>query len=262
MQVNCAAIPEDLIESELFGHEKGSFTGATSKQIGKFEQAHRGTIFLDEVGDMSARTQAKVLRVLQEGEVERVGSAQTIKVDVRAIAATNKTLEEEIEAGNFREDLYFRLSVIPILSPPLRERAEDIPELVNHFIEILASEDNLKKKTFSPDAMARLKKYLWKGNIRELRNTIERMVIMSPRDVLGVEDLPETIRHSSESSAADPGQAGTLKEFKEISERSFLVSKLRENNWNISQTAQVIGTPRSNLYKKLEQYEISQERDG
>ncbi len=262
VQVNCAAIPEDLIESELFGHEKGSFTGATSKQIGKFEQAHRGTIFLDEVGDMSARTQAKVLRVLQEGEVERVGSAQTIKVDVRAIAATNKNLEEEIEAGNFREDLYFRLSVIPIISPPLRERSADIPELVNHFIEILASEDNLKKKKFSPDAMERLKKYFWKGNIRELRNTIERMVIMSPRDVLGVEDLPDTIRHTSESAATDLSQAGTLKEFKEMSERSFLVSKLRENNWNISQTAQVIGTPRSNLYKKLEQYQISQENDG
>jgi two-component system nitrogen regulation response regulator NtrX len=262
VQVNCAAIPEDLIESELFGHEKGSFTGATSKQIGKFEQAHRGTIFLDEVGDMSARTQAKVLRVLQEGEVERVGSAQTIKVDVRAIAATNKNLEEEIEAGNFREDLYFRLSVIPIVSPPLRERTEDIPDLVNHFIEILASEDNLKKKKFNPEAMERLKKYHWKGNIRELRNTIERMVIMSPRDILGVEDLPETIRHTSPSAAADLGQAGTLKEFKEMSERSFLVSKLRENSWNISQTAQVIGTPRSNLYKKLEQYQIAQEKDG
>jgi two-component system nitrogen regulation response regulator NtrX len=262
VQVNCAAIPEDLIESELFGHEKGSFTGATSKQIGKFEQAHRGTIFLDEVGDMSARTQAKVLRVLQEGEVERVGSAATIKVDVRTIAATNKNLEEEIAAGRFREDLFFRLSVIPIPSPPLRERSEDISVLVSHFIEILASEDNLKKKQIAPDAMERLKKHVWKGNIRELRNTIERLVIMSPGDVITVEDLPEAVRTPDDGAVTDHGQIGTLKEFKELSERSFLVSKLRENNWNISQTAQVIGTPRSNLYKKLEQYKISQETDG
>ncbi len=262
VQVNCAAIPEDLIESELFGHEKGSFTGATSKQIGKFEQAHRGAIFLDEVADMSARTQAKVLRVLQEGEVERVGSAQTIKVDVRCIAATNKDLEQEISAGRFREDLYFRLSVIPIVSPPLRMRAEDIPSLIDHFLEILATEDNLKKKRISAEAMKRLTAHHWKGNIRELRNTIERLVIMSPGDVVGVEDLPDAIRHSSEGVHPNHQPVSTLKEFKEMSERSFLVSKLRENHWNISQTAQVIGTPRSNLYKKLEQYKITQESDG
>lgn len=262
VQVNCAAIPEDLIESELFGHEKGSFTGATSKQIGKFEQAHRGTIFLDEVADMSARTQAKVLRVLEEGEVERVGSAQTIKVDVRCIAATNKDLEEEIAEGRFREDLYFRLSVIPIVSPPLRERTGDIPALLDHFLEILAAEDNLKKKHISPEAMDRLTKHHWKGNIRELRNTIERLVIMSPSDFISLEDLPDAIRHSSDALEPDHQQLSTLKEFKEASERSFLVSKLRENHWNISQTAQVIGTPRSNLYKKLEQYKITQESDG
>jgi len=262
VQVNCAAIPEDLIESELFGHEKGSFTGATNKQIGKFEQAHRGTIFLDEVGDMSARTQAKVLRVLQEGEVERVGSATTSKVDVRVIAATNKKLEDEIAAGKFREDLYFRLTVIPIHMSPLRERSEDIPALISHFIELFSQEDHLRKKKFSPEAMERLQKHSWKGNIRELRNTVERMLIMSSGDVIGVEDLPESIRYSNELVPTDHLSAGTLKEFKESSERAFLIAKLRENDWNISQTAQVIGTPRSNLYKKLEQYRISQETDG
>jgi len=262
VQVNCAAIPEDLIESELFGHEKGSFTGATNKQIGKFEQAHRGTIFLDEVGDMSARTQAKVLRVLQEGEVERVGSAATSKVDVRVIAATNKKLEDEIAAGKFREDLYFRLTVIPIHMSPLRERSEDIPTLVSHFIELFSQEDHLRKKRFSPEAMERLQKYSWKGNIRELRNTLERLLIMTSGDVIGVEDLPESIRYSNELVPSDHLSAGTLKEFKEVSERAFLITKLRENDWNISQTAQVIGTPRSNLYKKLEQYKISQESDG
>jgi two-component system nitrogen regulation response regulator NtrX len=261
VQVNCAAIPEDLIESELFGHEKGSFTGATAKQIGKFEQAHRGTIFLDEVGDMSARTQAKVLRVLQEGEVERVGSPSTIKVDVRVIAATNKDLKEEIEAGNFREDLFFRLSVIPIHTPALRERREDIEPLLAHFVQVFASEDNLRPRSFSPEAREKLAAYAWKGNVRELRNTIERLLIMAPGETIGVGDLPEPIRYGEEAPADGEG-AGTLKEFKETSERAFLVGKLRENGWNISQTAQVIGTPRSNLYKKLEQYRISQEKDG
>src|SRR5438270_6927653 len=175
VQVNCAAIPEELIESELFGHEKGSFTGATEKQVGKFEQADRGTIFLDEVGDMSARTQAKVLRVLQEGEVERLGSARTIKVDVRVIAATNKNLEEAIQRGEFREDLFFRLNVIPIQVPPLRERREDIPQLVQHFAKLTSEEHNLKPKRFDPRAMEALQRYRWRGNIRELRNTIERL---------------------------------------------------------------------------------------
>jgi two-component system nitrogen regulation response regulator NtrX len=262
VQVNCAAIPEDLIESELFGHEKGSFTGATAKQIGKFEQADKGTIFLDEVGDMSARTQAKVLRVLQEGEVERVGSPSIIKVDVRVIAATNKRLEDEIANGTFREDLYFRLSVIPIEMSPLRERTADIPDLVGHFIEVFSTEDHLRKKKFSSEALERFSKYSWKGNIRELRNTVERLLIMSSGDVIGVDDLPESIRYSNEVVLSDHLEAGTLKEFKEASERAFLVSKLRENDWNISQTAQVIGTPRSNLYKKLEQYKIVQESDG
>jgi two-component system nitrogen regulation response regulator NtrX len=266
VQVNCAAIPDDLIESELFGHEKGSFTGATEKQIGKFEQADRGTIFLDEVGDMSLKTQAKVLRVLQEGEVERVGSARTIRVDVRVIAATNKDLEKEIEKGTFREDLFFRLSVIPISVPPLRERAEDIPLLVQHFLDLLARENNFRRRRVAPHAMQALQQYRWKGNIRELRNTVERLIIMSPGDTIDIGDLPEALRFDAHAASPDNGSevrpAATLREFKEVSERSFLVQKLRENAWNISRTAEVIGTPRSNLYKKLEFYKISQEVDG
>jgi two-component system nitrogen regulation response regulator NtrX len=266
VQVNCAAIPEELIESELFGHEKGSFTGATEKQIGKFEQADRGTIFLDEVGDMSLKTQAKVLRVLQEGEVERVGSARTIKVEVRVIAATNKDLEKEIEKGTFREDLFFRLSVIPIHVPPLRERPEDIPVLVRHFMGLFARENNFRPRSITAAAMDALVRHRWKGNIRELRNTVERMLIMTPRDTIDLSDLPESVRVDGRAPApenAEEGRApGTLREFKELSERSFLVQKLRENGWNISRTAEVIGTPRSNLYKKLDFYKISQEVDG
>jgi two-component system nitrogen regulation response regulator NtrX len=264
VQVNCAAIPDDLIESELFGHEKGSFTGATEKQVGKFEQADRGTIFLDEVGDMSLKTQAKVLRVLQEGEVERLGSSRTIKVDVRVIAATNKQLEEEVEKGAFREDLYFRLNVIPIVVPPLRDRAEDIASLVRHFLELASRENNLRPKRVSDAAVAVLQRHRWRGNIRELRNTIERLVIMTPGDVIDVSDLPETVRVDATPRAPDNEslQAATLREHKELAERAFLVQKLRETGWNISKTADLIDTPRSNLYKKLEQYRITQETDG
>jgi two-component system nitrogen regulation response regulator NtrX len=277
VQVNCAAIPEELIESELFGHEKGSFTGATEKQVGKFEQADRGTIFLDEVGDMSAKTQAKVLRVLQEGEVERLGSARTIKVDVRVIAATNKNLEEEIEKGSFREDLYFRLAVIPIHVPPLRERPADIALLVRHYMDYFSRENNVRPKRITPAALDALGRYRWKGNIRELRNTVERLNIMTSADVIDLPDLPEGVRSPAawsggsgsagstsqkQSSDSEAAKAGTLREFKENAERVFLVGKLRENGWNISKTAEVIGTPRSNLYKKLEQYQIGQETDG
>jgi len=278
IQVNCAAIPEELIESELFGHEKGSFTGATEKQIGKFEQADRGTIFLDEVGDMSPKTQAKVLRVLQEQEVERLGSARTIKVDVRIIAATNKNLEEAIERGEFRDDLFFRLNVIPIVVPPLRERREDIAALVQHFARRTADEHNIKPKRFDAAALDALRSYRWRGNIRELRNTIERLMIMTPGDVVRAEDLPGEVRGgdtpgvpaAAGSVTADAALAGpeprpapgTLREFKDAAERAYLVQKLREHNWNISKTAEVIDTPRSNLYKKLEQYGIKQETDG
>ena len=268
VQVNCAAIPEDLIESELFGHEKGSFTGATEKQVGKFEQADRGTIFLDEVGDMSQKTQAKVLRVLQEQEVERLGSARTIKVDVRVIAATNKNLEEEIEKGRFREDLYFRLAVIPIHVPPLRERSEDVPLLVRHYIDYFSRENNVRPKRITQAALEGLQRHRWKGNIRELRNTVERMIIMTSGDTIDAADLPDIVRSSAGAAAprhsgdGEAAKGGTLREFKDNAERAFLVGKLRENGWNISKTAEVIDTPRSNLYKKLEQYQISQETDG
>ena len=278
IQVNCAAIPEELIESELFGHEKGSFTGATEKQIGKFEQADRGTIFLDEVGDMSPKTQAKVLRVLQEQEVERLGSARTIKVDVRVIAATNKVLEDAVERGEFREDLYFRLNVIPVVVPPLRERRDDIPALVQHFNRRMAEEHNVKPKRFDGQALDALKQYRWRGNIRELRNTIERLMIMTTGDVVRAEDLVGEVQRGdsarpttaegapslapSPASGGESRPAGTLREFKDASERAYLAQKLRENAWNISKTAEIIDTPRSNLYKKLEQYGITQEIDG
>ena len=280
VQVNCAAIPDELIESELFGHEKGSFTGATDRQIGKFEQADKGTIFLDEVGDMSLKTQAKVLRVLQEQELERLGSNRVIKVDVRVIAATNKNLEEEIIRGSFREDLFYRLNVIPVHVPPLRERKDDLATLVRHFADLFTRENNFRRKTFTAAAMDRLKQHHWRGNIRELRNFVERLIIMSPADQIDVRDLPDFTGARPTASAplaADAGanasvaapsaeaewmRAPTLQAFKSTSERAFLVTKLRENSWNISKTAEVIDTPRSNLYKKLEQYQISQESDG
>jgi two-component system nitrogen regulation response regulator NtrX len=265
VQVNCAAIPEELIESELFGHEKGSFTGATEKQIGKFELAHRGTIFLDEVGDMSLRTQAKVLRVLQEGEVERIGSQKTIQVDVRVIAATNKRLEDEIEQGRFREDLYFRLSVLPIRVPPLRERPEDLTPLVEHFVRQFCAENNFRSKSFGAPAMEALRRHPWRGNVRELKNAIERLLIMVEDDEIRPEHLDEVLRRpagAADEPVAAAGSGGTLRGFKEGAERAFLVQKLRENSWNISATASAIGTPRSNLYKKLEAYGISQEKDS
>jgi len=266
VQVNCAAIPDDLIESELFGHEKGSFTGATDRQIGKFEQADKGTIFLDEIGDMSLKTQAKVLRVLQEQELERLGSNRIIKVDVRVIAATNKNLEEEIDRGAFREDLFYRLNVVPIHVPPLRDRKEDIPALVRHFADLFSRENNFKRKTFTVAAMERLKQNHWRGNIRELRNFVERLMIMSTGDAIDVPDLPEFAARRVDAVEGAPDNvwmsASTLQEFKSSSERAFLVARLRENGWNISKTAEVIDTPRSNLYKKLEQYQISQEKDG
>ena len=280
VQVNCAAIPEELIESELFGHERGAFTGATDKQVGKFEMADKGTIFLDEVGDMSAKTQAKVLRVLQEGEVERLGSSRTIKVDVRVIAATNKDLEDEIEHGRFREDLYFRLSVIPIHVPPLRARLEDIPALVQHFVAQFSREGNRRLARFTPAAIDALRQARWRGNIRELGNVVERLLIMSDREQIDADDVRQVVRidgsrpagaavasaTSPVSEAASTMPSGerptTLREFKEWSERAFLVDKLRELGWNISKTAEVLDTPRSNLYKKLEQYAIRQDTDG
>jgi two-component system nitrogen regulation response regulator NtrX len=215
---------------------------------------------------MSLKTQAKVLRVLQEGEVERVGSSRTLKVDVRVIAATNKDLEKEIEKGTFREDLFFRLSVIPVFVPPLRDRSEDIPALVRHFADQFSGENNIRARRFTPAAMDMLQRHRWKGNIRELRNAVERVIIMTPSETIDVADLPEGIRGEPRGPVPDEPATergtGTLRGFKEASERAFLVQKLRENGWNISKTAEVIGTPRSNLYKKLEQYNISEETDG
>jgi len=259
VQVNCAAIPEDLIESELFGHEKGSFTGAVRKQTGKFVTADGGTIFLDEVGDMSARTQAKVLRVLQNGEVEPVGAERTIQVDVRVVAATNRNLEDEIAAGRFREDLYYRLNVVPIRTPPLREHLEDLAPLVEYFVRRYADQNNYKPKEFSPEAMAHLKALPWKGNVRELKNLVERLLILSLGDVVSREDVIAATGGARPELSTSLLAVETLREFRDLSERMFLVHKLEENNWNVTQTAQAIDTPRSNLYKKLDQYEIHRE---
>jgi len=259
VQVNCAAIPEELIESELFGHEKGSFTGAVRKQMGKFVTADGGTIFLDEIGDMSARTQAKVLRVLQNGEVEPVGAERTIEVDVRVVAATNRNLEEEIAAGRFREDLFYRLNVIPVRTPALREHLEDLPLLVEHFVRRYSDQNNFKGKEFSAEAMAHLKALPWKGNVRELKNLVERLLILSAGDIVTREDVLAVTGGARPELSTSLLAVQTLREFRDLSERMFLLHKLEENNWNVTQTAQAIDTPRSNLYKKLDQYDIHRE---
>lgn len=256
IQVNCAAIPEELIESELFGHVKGAFTGATEKKPGKFEQADRGTIFLDEIGDMSLKTQAKVLRVLEEGEVQKVGSNKIEKVDVRVIAATNKDLMKEIADGNFREDLFFRLNVVPLISPALRDKKEDIPLLVEYFARNYAEENNFRMKIFAPDALEVMQKYPWKGNVRELKNVVERVLIMSSGDKIKKSDLPQELRGEASLHMPEVSRIDNLKEYRDLAEKEFILAKLEENEWNISQTARVIDTPRSNLYKKLEQYGI------
>jgi len=267
VKVNCAAIPEELIESELFGHEKGSFTGAVDKKIGKFEQADGGTIFLDEIGDMSHRTQAKVLRVLEQGELEKVGGSKLVVVNVRVIAATNKNLEEEIEGGKFRADLFFRLNVLPIYVPPLRERLADIPLLVKYFADHYLAENNFQPKRFSQEVMDRFQSFSWKGNIRELRNVVERLVLMSPGEQITLQDLEVNIPSMGGASKTHEldvswGDLVTLKDFKETAEKLFLMEKLKQNGWNIAQTAKQIKTPRSNLYKKLEQYKIAIKKEG
>ncbi|HSS77758.1 MAG TPA: sigma-54 dependent transcriptional regulator [Thermoanaerobaculia bacterium] len=262
VQVNCAAIPEELIESELFGHEKGSFTGAVRKQMGKFVAADGGTIFLDEIGDMSARTQAKVLRVLQNGEVEPVGAERTVQVDVRVVAATNRNLEDEIVAGRFREDLFYRLNVIPVRTPALREHLEDLPLLVEHFVRRYADQNNYKAKELVPDAIAHLKALPWKGNVRELKNLVERLLILSPGEKVTREDVLGATGGARPELSTSLLAVATLREFRDLSERMFLLHKLEENNWNVTQTAQAIDTPRSNLYKKLDQYDIQREETG
>jgi len=257
VKVNCAAIPEELIESELFGHEKGAFTGAVARQAGKFVQADGGTIFLDEVGDMSPRTQAKVLRVLQDGEVEPVGMSKTLHVDVRVIAATNKDLETAIREGRFREDLFFRINTLVIPVPPLRERKGDIPLLVEHFNRQFSAENNRRPRKFSPEAMREISILPWRGNVRELKGAVERLLIMAEGEEIA-SDVLALIR-TPITAAPAPSLSGyrTLQEFKEGTERQFLLEKLKENDWNISATAKAIDTPRSNLYKKLEQYGLS-----
>ncbi len=262
VQVNCAAIPEELIESELFGHEKGSFTGAVRRQIGKFVEADGGTIFLDEVGDMSARTQAKVLRVLEVGEVEPVGAARVGRVAVRVIAATNRDLTESIRTGRFREDLYFRLNVVPLRTPPLRERPQDIPLLVEHFARVFSERDRRKPRRFAASTMAVLSARSWPGNVRELKNLIERVLIMTDADPIEAKDLPPEARVQAAEISTRGLELSTLSDFKEFAEREFLVARLRENGWNISRTAEAIQTPRSNLYKKIEHHKISRETDA
>ncbi len=264
VEVNCAAIPEELIESELFGHEKGSFTGATTQRRGKFDQAHQGTLFLDEIGDMSLKTQAKVLRILQEQKFERVGGNKTIEVDVRVIAATNKDLDKEIIAGNFREDLYYRLNVIPFHVPALRDRRADIPRLATHFLEYFCSQESRESKVLDNEAMQVIKNYAWPGNVRELKNLIERLVIMSPGSTIALSQLPQSISYKHQSTATGNGSinviANTFRTAKEEFEKLFLLQKLEENDWNISRTAEVTEIERSNLHLKIKAYGIEMKK--
>ena len=261
VEVNCAAIPSELIESELFGHMKGSFTGATADRPGKFEQADKGTLFLDEIGDMSLSAQAKVLRALQEGIVTRVGGERSIRVDVRVIAATNKSLEKEIEQGHFREDLFFRLNVVPIHVPPLRERREDIAMLVRHFADKAVQEQRLPSRGFAAEAIDRLARMEWPGNVRELRNTVERLLILARGSEVVSADVDRLVGGAA-APAAMSGElleAGTFAEFKERAERAYILAKLREHDWNVSETARAVDMPRSNLYKKIERYNLVRE---
>jgi two-component system nitrogen regulation response regulator NtrX len=246
IEVNCAAIPHELIESELFGHEKGSFTGAFESKKGKFELADEGTLFLDEIGDMSLATQAKLLRVLETQEFQRVGGSKKIKVDVRIIAATNKDLEEEIKKVNFREDLFFRLNVIPIYIPPLRERKDDIPLLVEYFLKVFARQYGQKIKKISRVTLEALINYDWPGNVRELKNTIERFVIMNPSDVIDIKEIP-----SFRGGRSDYSSFKTLREAREQFEKDFILKRLQENDWNISKTAEDLEIERSNLHRKM-----------
>ncbi len=254
IEVNCAAIPNELIESELFGHERGSFTGATNQRIGKFELADGGTIFLDEIGDMSLTAQAKVLRALEEGKVERVGGSKQVVVDVRVIAATNKNLPDAFRAGLFREDLYHRLNVIPIRVPSLRERREDIPLLAAAFAEDVCAQNGMARKQFSDEALSLLQGMDWRGNVRELRNTVERLVIMTPEaTITRVEVFPHDVRHTGEGGEL-PLQASTFQEFKDRSEAAFIRAQLEAHDWNVSKTAEALEIQRSHLYNKMRKY--------
>ena len=260
IEVNCAAIPEELIESELFGHMKGAFTGATSDRRGKFEMADGGTLFLDEIGDMSVKTQAKVLRALQEQVVEPVGGTASVRVDVRVIAATNKDLPTEIRAGRFREDLYFRLNVIPISVPPLRERDTDITQLAEHFMAEFAREYGRRPKRLDPGAASGLRRYRWPGNVRELRNVIERLMIMVPGETIALSDLA-FLDGGAIAASEEPGApALTLHDAREKFERDYILRALHAQHGNISRTADVLGVERSNLYRKMKAFGIAPSR--
>jgi two-component system nitrogen regulation response regulator NtrX len=264
--VNCAAIPETLIESELFGHEKGSFSGATSMKRGQFEQADGGTLFLDEIADMSLNTQAKVLRALQEQQFTRVGGTKLLKVDVRVLAASNKNLLKEIEKGTFRDDLFYRLNVVPIIVPPLRERREDIPLLIRHFMKVHAEEQGLRMKEVSPEAMAVFQQYDWPGNIRELRNLIERLMIMVPEPVIGpahasasLQAHPVQPAPPAASAAVEPTftqSYDSLREARNAFEKDYIGRKLREHHWNISRTAEDLKIERSHLHRKIKLLDV------
>jgi two-component system nitrogen regulation response regulator NtrX len=258
VQVNCAAIPDDLIESELFGHEKGSFTGAISRTQGKFEQANGATLFLDEIGDMSLRTQAKVLKAIEEQEFTRIGGREPIKVDVRIIAATNKDLKKEVEQGRFRDDLFYRLNVIPIYVPSLQQRVEDIPLLVAYFLTKFSVENGAKEKRISQSAMKTLQSYQWPGNVRELKNLIERLVIMVASDTIEPSDLPSNIFEHPKSIQSSQME---LKKARNEFERDFILQILQANDWNISEAAQKLGIERTNLHRKIRQYKITKKQD-
>jgi two-component system nitrogen regulation response regulator NtrX len=246
VEVNCAAIPEDLIESELFGHRRGSFAGASEDKVGKIQKADGGTLFLDEVGDMSLRTQAKVLRVLDEQRVEPLGANESIRVDCRVIAATNKQLEQEIDRGNFREDLFYRLNVIPINVPALRERNEDVPLLARHFLHEFTTAYGRKAKELAPDALALLQEYAWPGNVRELRNLIERIVIMNPQMRIDARHIPLPVNRRAPAETFS-----SLQEVREAAEREYILKKLEETKGNVSRTAELLGLERSHLYRKM-----------
>ena len=265
VEVNCAAIPEELIESELFGHVKGAFTGAVTDRQGKVEAADNGTLFLDEVGDMSLKTQAKALRVLQEQVVEPVGGTSGVRVDVRVLAATNKSLPDDIHAGRFREDLYFRLNVIPILVPALRERQGDIPLLVDHFMAEFAKEYGRRVKTVNEEAMTVLRNHLWPGNVRELRNVLERLIIMVPGEVITAQDLVSLDGRGQirrEERRETDARIRPLHEVREHFERDYILRALATQQGNISRTADVLGVERSNLYRKMRTYGIGPVRRG
>ena len=261
IEVNCAAIPSELIESELFGHMKGSFTGAVADHPGKFEQAQDGTLFLDEVGDMSLDAQAKVLRALEEGIVTRVGGSKAITVDVRVFAATNKDLSKEIAEGRFREDLFYRLNVVPIVVPPLRERREDVRPLVTYFVSQAVLSNHGPPKTIEDGAMERLEALDWPGNVRELRNTVERLLILSPGEAVCAEDVDALVAGTASGDALGAAllNVEAFSEFKENAEMAFIAHKLHVNDWNVSETARQIDMPRSNLYKKIEKYGLNRE---